>query len=357
MEIWGSGAQTSGTAPTAGYAIDCPNGGNQQTYYDLEIIGTYNGIYIGGTNGRMRDSRVESIYGLYSIYEPLGGNKIDGNQLDNNSEFNATGGAGFGTFINYGAATVTAGTIASSGGNLFVATVGGTTAPLGGGIPYTVMYKNITDGGVTWQFIGNTTLVLVTPGTETWIIDNDMTSPANYAINVSGALGANRNWIRGNDIAGEISAGITLNNTAQFNTITNNQFFNIGYNLSGSITGFPIWDQTAASSTTGEDFTIIDGNNIVANDAAIIWQGDYSNINNNIINNGAVTHAFCGIETSGTGGHPIGVGIVGNFVNGNSPGAICMNGGSGTRTTVVGNSVLGGTISLVGTSIVNVGNN
>jgi hypothetical protein len=361
LQIYGTGSTTSGTVPTGGYAINCSAGGNQQTISENEVDGTFNGIYIGGTNGRARDNRIENLYGTKTINEPAGGNVLAGNQLDNNSVFNATGGGGYGTYITYntgGSAAITTGTIALSNGYLFIATVGGNTAPLGSGIPVSPMYKNLTDGSVTWQLIGHSQLILVTPGTESWIADNDMTSPANIAMLLSGSTTSVRNWISHNDVAGEIACGVCFQAGASSNQIIGNQFFFIGYNQGGVATGFPIWD---LGPSVGQN-----ENNVIASntsdhilDAFILVQGDAWNITgNNSQRLSTITALFCAVELFTSGASTEGTTIVGNNINGSSgEGAVCMTGGGGSYTTVVGNTVYGSTISLTGTHIVNSGNN
>jgi hypothetical protein len=351
LQIYGVGALTTGSVPTAGYAINCGVGGNQQTMFNLEINGTFNGINLGGTNGRLYDSRIESIYGSFSINELAGGNTIEGNQLDNNSVFNATGGAGFGNESVYVTGSPTlynTGAIVSSGSYLYTATVGGTSAPQAGGLSVVPMYKNITDGSITWQLIGSTILTLVNPGTESWIIDNDMTSPAQIAINLSGSNSATRNWIRGNDIAGEILAGVRLTNGATHAHIDSNQFFFTGYNQSGVTTGYPIYDTSSGGDNA---YTIITGNTFtnVVDAAILINSSDYWIISANNIQHNGTNHQFCAIALIGSSNSPAGTTVTGNIVFNVSPGWFCMQGG-GSNTVVVGNAAFGGTSSFVGTS-------
>lgn len=348
--IYGVGATTGGSVPTAGYAFGCLSGGNQETFEDIEINGTYNGIAIGGTNGHIRQSRIEALYGTVAVYAPSGGVRIVDNQLDNNSEFNATGGAGFGTYLTYNTGAgvaITAGNIAASNGYLFIATVGGTTAPQSGGLPATTpMYKNITDGGVTWQLIGNTQLVTIIPGTQCWIVDNDLTTPANVAIELTGANGAVQNTIKGNFVAGEITAGIYLAGGVTGTHITDGQFAFIGYKQGTTPTGFPIYDAAGGDNS----FTTI-AHNTFSNgtDAAIIDQSNYWTINGNTITHNGLTQQYCGIALSGSGTRPAGTTVTGNIVFNAFPGVFCMAGG-GSNTVVVGNSLFAGTSTFIGTS-------
>lgn len=376
--ILGTGAVNTGTVPTGGWAINCNQsgigGGNAELFHDLEINGTFNGVAVGGTNSHFDHNRVEGIYGAYLVYCPNGGCTIEDNQLDNNSAFNATGGIGFGTFAVYNTGTPTAyalGEIVQSNGEYYVVTQAGTSAPQGGGLPAHPMFYNICDGGsgggvspcsaLTFQLIGTASLVVAYSGTETWIQNNDMTSPAHETIYLdgpSGGLGTVLDWINNNDIAGSVLCGLCYNHAASNNTAIGNKFQFVGYNFAGAATGFPVWDLTAGGGGAGDS-----GNNTITNniffafvpDAAIVIGSDFWIIsNNNIVTHNNVGATQCAIELVVSSGSPAGTTITGNIIQNVSPGAIC---GGADRTTATGNTVFGGTINLTGTNHVSTGNN
>lgn len=343
-----------GTVTTGGYGIDCSSSGNQQHYERVHIIGTFNGINVGGTNCTITQSRIENLYGTVMINEPNGGCQITHNQFDNDSSFNqapCTGGVGglYGVgFATYNRSVATAyaqGTIATDGSYYYCAvqTGSGTSGPQAGGLVPHTHGTTFTDGTVTWITIGNNTLTLINAGTETWVAFNDMTSPAKYGILCNGSIGGKQLYSYGNDIVGELGAGIAFENGCTNSRSIGDVFGYIGskgeYAVNSS--GFAIWDQSSTDSQT----TISSANFFNIPDACILLQSSRWVLNANVFNCNAYSSNFYNVDDQGS--TATGLTITGNDFNG--PNSIHSVSGS-SRVTCYGNTLYGGTITMGGSS-------
>lgn len=347
------------SVPTSGYGIDCSASGNGQHYERVRVNGTFDGINVGGTNCTITLSRLENLYGTVMINEPNGGCQITHNQFDNDSSFNqapcSTGtgglyGVGYATYNRAVATGYAQGYIVTDGSYFYCATVGGTSAGAGALTPH-LHGVTFTDGTVTWITIGNNQLILINVGTETGVAFNDMTSPAQYGILCDGNAGGKELWSYGNDIQGEIYAGIAFKNGCATNRSVGDVFGYIGVKGEYAVntSGFPIWDQSSTDS-----HTLISGDSFNrAQDSCILIASAGWVVNGNSLTCNFYSANFYSIDLEGlVSGLTVGT----NDIAANTPGAVrCISGSS--RCTVVGNTVYGGAITLSGTNNVNQNNN
>ena len=338
--------------PTGGVAIDIsPStltyGGS--LYQHLTIKCMFEAIFDNSTNDSLSDILPSYIYSSVMIDLRGGGANLSAGQLDNvpSSAFGFENGNYYGYNPN-SSVSVSRGDIAASNGYFFIATTSGSTAPLGSGLPLTPFLSNISDGSVTWQMIGNANLTLVYSGTENWLTNNDMTSPALYAVQCDGNVDCKENWIMNNDMGGEIGGGVIFKNGAENNHVTGNQFVDIGLAGASPNYGYPIWDQGGSASNNG-------GNH----HGQYGWHGFPRWF---FPLTAAVTGSFPATTSPHTTAanhycaiylynNASGVSITGNvIVAEGSVGAIC-GAGSGDYNTATGNTVFGQAVSLPGLTV------
>lgn len=210
-------AGNSTSIPTNGIAIQC-NAVNCH-FENLVIAGGYDGILLqsASTNCTIRGCKITQLYGtVYVQASGGGGHVIEGNMLD--PFF-------FGGTINTSTTFVSswstshsfaANTALTLNGGLFYTSAGGTSASSGTGPVATAFGAAITDGTVTWYYLGNAGLeICVLSATNSnFIANNDMSGPAAYAIVLQSSAGSNR--IIGNTLGQNVNgAGIAINSGMQ----------------------------------------------------------------------------------------------------------------------------------------------
>ena len=358
LTIRGPAYTAGGTVPTSGWGINCSGGSNDEHFDRIYIEGTYDGLYVGGTNSTVIGNRLESIMGDDSILALGGGGQIAYNQLDNNVIFNSISGTA--TYEAYpgGSQSVAINTTTTCNGYYFVTTTGGTTGAgsttcNNAGLVPTAMYTAIPDphgGSTVWECIGSAAHKGVEVGPSEWVLYNDITGPDAVGVVLNSANGANTETVVGNNIAGQLLFGIEFAGGGVAGSyVEGNQFEFIG--RSGG-TGYPIYDGTAG----GDIYNRVVGNgfkNCV--DACIVVQGSTWLITGNIIN-GADT-VTTGLGAIATSGNLTGTTINSNVIASSGKAIEMTSGSSSTRTTIVGNTVFGSTITTVGTTVVNASNN
>ena len=326
---------TSGQVATAGAAIGA-TGSQGSKFTNLYISDVYNGILLtGSTANLIQFIKLLDIYGLGIQSSNGGGDFIVNCQLD--PLFYAT--TAYGWTSGYGAwATSTgyaAGAVVYVNNGWFVCQTGGISASLGSGPPITAFGTLITDGAVSWYFVGaygGIGINLTATSNSNFIAFNDISGPWTNGIQIANSDG---NIIKGNTFGQELGDGIQLLASATNTQIEGNLF-----------SGMYGPDAIAISDSTGSSTgTRVINNEIIGTGwYGIFIQGSTGWIiaNNTITGCGVITGAYAIEVAAGTTNFIIN----GNAINPSSgqTGPVQVATGASDYYQIIGNQVGTGVI-------------